>query len=104
MSALSSLKARTTRAKNIALTRAQIERPVIAGTVIRKLTGSSSKKKGGQDAVPATPTVEHAAHVSGVAAAKAAAGVPDTAAVLTRTDGIEAAKIAAGVPAAPAAH
>lgn len=104
MSALSSLKARTTHAKNVALTRAQIERPVIAGTVIRRLTGGSSTKKSGQDAAP---TVEHAAHVSGVAAAKAAAGVPESAATraasLTRTDGIEAAKIAAGVPAVPAA-
>lgn len=99
MSALTSLKARTVRAKNSALTRAQIERPVLAGNVIRKLTGSSSSKK---DATSAAP--EHATHVSGVAAAKAAAGVPESAetraASLPRTDGIEAAKIAAGVPAA----
>ena len=99
MSALSSLKARTTHAKNVVLTRAQIERPVLAGKVIRKLTGSSGKTSG-KDAAPAAP--EHATHLSGVAAAKAAAGVPDTAHTdaPTRTNGIGAAKRAAGVPAA----
>lgn len=103
MSVLTSLKARTVRAKNSALTRAQIERPVLAGKVIRKLTGSSSSKK---DAASTAP--EHAVHVSGVAAAKAAAGVPrsaeTSAAPLPRTVGIGAAKLAAGVPAVPPAH
>ncbi|HJG47098.1 hypothetical protein [Corynebacterium variabile] len=115
MSALTSLKARTVRAKNSALTRAQIERPVLAGKVIRKLTGSSSsKKETGEDATSTAPedatstAPEHATHVSGVAAARAAAGVPESAETrassLPRTDGIEAAKLAAGVPAGPTAH
>jgi hypothetical protein len=45
-STLADLKARTTRRKNVALTRAQIERPVLAGKVIRRVTGGGSKKKG----------------------------------------------------------
>jgi hypothetical protein len=99
MTALSSLKTRTAHAKNVALTRAQIDRPVLAGKVIRKLTGSSGKKTSGKDATSASP--EHAAHVSGVEAAKLAAGVPDAPVTEapTRTNGIEAAKHAAGVPA-----
>jgi hypothetical protein len=78
-STLADLKARTTRRKNVALTHAQIERPVLAGKVIRRVTGGGSKKKGhsspAQDAAPTAPVV------------------------LTRTNGIEAAKRAAGVPA-----
>lgn len=104
MTALSSLKTRTTHAKNVALTRAQIDRPVLAGKMIRRLTGSSGKKTSGKDATSAAPA--HAAHISGVGAAKAAAGVPDAPATdaPTRTNGIEAAKLAAGVPGAPATH
>ena len=107
MTALTSMKAPPCRQKNSALTRAQSERPVLAGKVIRKLTGSSSsKKETGEDATSTAP--EHATHVSGVAAARAAAGVPESAetraASLPRTDGIEAAKLAAGVPAGPTAH
>ena len=100
MSALSSLKTRTAHAKNVALTRAQIDRPVLAGTVIRKLTSSGGKKNSGKDATSAAP--EHATNISGLAAAKTAAGVPETphTDAPTRTNGIEAAKRAAGVPAA----
>jgi hypothetical protein len=77
---LADLKARTTRTKNVALTRAQIDRPVLAGKVIRRVTGGGSKKKGSGHHAPAQD---------------AATTVP---AVLTRTNGIEAAKRAAGVP------
>lgn len=82
---------------NATVTRAQINHPVLAGKVIRRLTGSTAGKKGG--ATASTPA-EHAPHVSGVAAAKTAAGVPGTPTALSRDNGIEAAKIAAGVPAA----
>ncbi|AGP30421.1 hypothetical protein [Corynebacterium terpenotabidum] len=59
------------------LTRAQVRHPVIAGNVIRRLTGSSGKSAQASDAAP---------------------DVPETAGPLTRDNGIEAAKRAAGVP------
>ncbi|MCJ7857524.1 hypothetical protein [Corynebacterium kalidii] len=68
---------------NARVTRAQIDHPVVAAAVIRKLTGSSGKKSGataGPATAPSAPT---------------AASVPP---VLTRTNGIDAAKVAAGVP------
>ncbi|WP_420098122.1 hypothetical protein [Corynebacterium sp.] len=69
---------------NARVTRAQIDHPVVAGKVIRKLTGSSGKKgKDGKDGSAAAPV-----------------SPPLTRATLTRTNGIDAAKIAAGVPAA----
>lgn len=75
---------------NTPVTRAQINHPVLAGKVIRRLTGSSGKKKSGG--------AESAASAS--AAASTAAAAPQvTRATLTRTNGVEAAKIAAGVPA-----
>ncbi|MGO1950942.1 MAG: hypothetical protein ACTH1D_14995 [Mycobacteriaceae bacterium] len=68
---------------NAHATRAQIDRPVATAKVIRKLTGSSGKKKpSGADNEPAP--------------APAPAPTRDT---LTRTNGIDAAKVAAGVPA-----
>ncbi|MDN5683856.1 hypothetical protein [Corynebacterium glyciniphilum] len=68
---------------NARVTRAQIDHPVVAAKVIRKLTGSSGKKgteTGSQAASPAAPA--------------------PTRYSLTRTNGIDAAKVAAGVPAA----
>lgn len=65
---------------NSRVTRAQIDHPVLAANVIRRLTGSSGKKKGGSAESPAP--------------------VPaPTRYTLTRTNGIDAAKVAAGVPA-----
>ncbi len=69
---------------NARVTRAQIDHPVVAAKVIRKLTGSSGKKKGAEN---------------GSQAASPAAPAP-TRYSLTRTNGIDAAKVAAGVPAA----
>ncbi|MEJ6550417.1 hypothetical protein PQI66_12765 [Corynebacterium sp. USCH3] len=72
---------------NARVTRAQIDHPVVAGKVIRKLTGSSGKKgKNGKDGTDGS--------------AAAPVSPPLTRATLTRTNGIDAAKIAAGVPAA----
>ncbi|MGV0868998.1 hypothetical protein [Corynebacterium kalidii] len=71
---------------NARVTRAQIDHPVVAAAVIRKLTGSSGKKSGataGPATAPSAPS------------APSAASVPP---VLTRTNGIDAAKVAAGVP------
>jgi hypothetical protein len=65
---------------NARVTRAQIDHPVVAASVIRKLTGSSGKKSG----TTGDPTVS-----------APAVSVPP---VLTRTNGIDAAKVAAGVP------
>ncbi|MEY8567572.1 hypothetical protein AALF15_13545 [Corynebacteriaceae bacterium 7-707] len=70
---------------NARVTRAQIDHPVVAAKVIRKLTGSSGKKSS-SSASPAAP-------------AGAAAPAP-TRFTLTRTNGIDAAKVAAGVPSA----
>lgn len=68
---------------NARVTRAQIDHPVVAAKVIRKLTGSSGKKSA-ETGPTATPP---------------AAPAP-TRYSLTRTNGIDAAKVAAGVPAA----
>ncbi|MGN0095102.1 MAG: hypothetical protein ACI38U_03470 [Corynebacterium sp.] len=68
---------------NARVTRAQIDHPVVAAKVIRKLTGSSGKKKGaGNGSAAASPTAPAPTRYS-----------------LTRTNGIDAAKVAAGVPA-----
>ncbi|AHW62694.1 hypothetical protein [Corynebacterium glyciniphilum] len=66
---------------NARVTRAQIDHPVVAAKVIRKLTGSSGKKGGSSSPAPVVSR-------------------PVTRATLTRTNGIDAAKIAAGVPSA----
>lgn len=71
---------------NGVITRTQVTHPVLASKVIRRLTGSGGKKKGGDAASAA-----HPAPGASAASDASAAG---------RTDGIEAAKIAAGVPAA----
>lgn len=65
------------------VTRAQIDHPVVAAKVIRRLTGSSGKK--GTDA-----TEEAVSYISSPAASPASPA---------RTNGIEAAKLAAGIPA-----
>ncbi|MDN5583270.1 MAG: hypothetical protein L0G55_11915 [Corynebacterium sp.] len=65
------------------VTRAQIDHPVVAAKVIRRLTGSSGKK--GTDA-----TEEAVSSISSPAASPASPA---------RTNGIEAAKLAAGIPA-----
>lgn len=65
------------------VTRAQIDHPVVAAKVIRRLTGSSGKK--------GTDATEEA--VSSISATAASAATP------ARTNGIEAAKLAAGIPA-----
>lgn len=65
------------------VTRAQINHPVVAAKVIRRLTGSSGKK--GTDA-----TEEAVSSISSPAASPASPA---------RTNGIEAAKLAAGIPA-----
>ncbi|MGP9722943.1 hypothetical protein ACT3SZ_02870 [Corynebacterium sp. AOP40-9SA-29] len=68
------------------VTRAQIDHPVVAAKVIRRLTGSSGKKGTG-----ATDATEEA--VSSISSPAASPTTP------TRTNGIEAAKLAAGIPA-----
>lgn len=71
------------------VTRAQIDHPVVAAKVIRRLTGSSGKKGTG-----ATDATEKAvSSISSPAASPASPASP------ARTNGIEAAKLAAGIPA-----
>lgn len=68
------------------VTRAQIDHPVVAAKVIRRLTGSSGKK--GTDA-----TEKAVSSVSSISSTAASPATP------SRTNGIEAAKLAAGIPA-----
>jgi hypothetical protein len=80
---------------NATLTRAQIDRPVATGKVIRRLTSSGGKS--GE-----TKGAEADAGETDGSNAPTPAPTRET---LTRTNGIDAAKIAAGVPSeSSAAH
>ena len=101
----------------VPVTRAQIDRPVMAAKVIRRLTSSSGKSKGskGADAgagagagsgsgaganAGANAGAGESVGTRAASAAAAAHQTTPTRETLARTNGIEAAKIAAGVPAA----
>ena len=85
---------------NIPVTRAQIDRPVMAAKVIRKLTSSSGKSKSSEGAGAGTGNGGTAADAAsaGAAASDTAPQAAPTRETLTRTNGIDAAKVAAGVP------
>ena len=88
---------------NIPVTRAQIDRPVMAAKAIRKLTSSSGKSKSSEGAGAGTGNGGTAADAADAASAGAAASdtapqAAPTRETLTRTNGIDAAKVAAGVP------
>lgn len=72
---------------NSSVTRAQIDHPGVAASVIRRLTGSSGRKG---DSTPTATPAPSAPQTAPVTRA--------TRATLTRTNGIDAARIAAGVP------
>ncbi|HIW90155.1 MAG TPA: hypothetical protein H9870_00580 [Candidatus Corynebacterium avicola] len=100
----------------VPVTRAQIDRPVMAAKVIRRLTSSSGKSKGSKGSEDTDAGAGAGAGAGAHAGANAGAGesvgsraasaaaaahqTTPTRETLTRTNGIEAAKIAAGVPAA----